>query len=140
MSSFMNRALSFLLSFLHIALAQITVNLIPEDASACPNGPSGTATFSTVQGYPTGSQEIPAGDFWNQAGAVWTFETDSQGILFGDLGFGVGPDGAGAADSSAIKLDPSSTAWTLSVPSGACMRKCQPWLCLLADPEQPRFQ
>ena len=63
---------------------------------------------------------IPAGDFWNQTGAVWTFSTDSQGILFSDLGFEVGPDGVGAAHSSAIELGSSPKTWTLSVPISAC--------------------
>ena len=116
-------ACSFLLSFLfHSAKAQISISLIQEDASACPSGPVGSATYSTVQPYATGSQEIPAGEFWNQIGAVWTFSTDNDGVFFSDLGFAVGPDGAGPADSGAIKLGPSSKTWTLSVPSGACKK------------------
>lgn len=111
---------SFLYAFLlSECLGQVTIGLIPQGPSQCPSGSEGTATLSTVRTLPTGSQIIPAGDFWEQAGAVWTFETGNQGLLFSNLGFGVGPHGAGDIDSSAIKLDPSSTAWTLSVPSGA---------------------
>ena len=45
---------------------------------------TGIATFSTViSNIPTESQIlIPAGDYWNQAGAVWNFTTGTQGVGF----------------------------------------------------------
>lgn len=69
----------------------------------------------------TGSQRIPAGDFWEQMGAVWVFSTDSEGIEFSGLGI----PGTGAQsdipqmDIDALVLDDSKTAWTLNVPTAS---------------------
>ena len=66
------------------------------------------------------SQRIPAGDFWAQSGAVWKFSTDTPGVKFGYAAIpGVGAQSADIpqADIDAIKIDDSSTVWTLSVPT-----------------------
>ena len=101
--------------------AQVTIDVVSR-TQLCSNGLSGiAATYSHVQAEPTGAQRIPPGDFWSESGAIWVFSTGDEDVYFSNLNFGVGPDGAGAADSSAIKLGPSSKAWTLSVPSsGVC--------------------
>ena len=110
-----------LLLLSNYANAQVTINVVSR-SDICTNGLSGIAgTYSTVQAHATGGQRIPAGDFWSEAGATWVFSTDDEDVFFSDVGFGVGPVGAGPADSSAVKLGPSSKAWTLDVPSsGAC--------------------
>ncbi|MCJ1272566.1 hypothetical protein MMC21_000352 [Puttea exsequens] len=70
---------------------------------------------------PTGeTQRIPAGDYWNQSGAVWVFSTDTAGIQFGFAAIpGEGAPGASIpqAAADAIKIDSKDSAWTLSVPS-----------------------
>lgn len=100
--------------------AQITLPTL----TGCIGNPTGTATFSTSTSIATGSESIPAGDFWNQLGAVWIFSTDTEGIEFtqpGIPGYGAGFGGGGppAAAESALILDPSKTAWTLSVPASS---------------------
>ena len=99
--------------------AQIALSEIPV-ASCAGNVISGTATYTTDMILPTDeSQGIPAGDFWDQEGAVWEFSTDTPGIKF----MGLGIPGAGAeedipqADINALKIGDSSTVWTLSVPT-----------------------
>ena len=79
----------------------------------------GTATYTTDMVLPTGeSQRIPAGDFWDQSGAVWVFSTDTPGVIFGWAGIpGAGAEDIPQADINALKIDDSSTAWTLSVPT-----------------------
>lgn len=76
----MDRLQRFLLAtiafiLLSSARAQISLSDIPV-ASCVGNVISGTATFSTSMSLATGlSQNIPAGDFWTQIGAVWVFST-----------------------------------------------------------------
>ena len=107
-------AIAFTLS----ASGQIIITDVPLDS--CAGSPTGTATFSTDLTIPTGSQRIPAGDFWEQQGAQWVFSTDTEGIQFSDLAI----PGAGAPsvdvpqeDLDALKIDDSKTAWTLAAPS-----------------------
>lgn len=100
--------------------AQIALFNIPV-ASCAGNVISGTATYSTSMSLATGtSQRIPAADFWTQFGAVWVFSTDTAEVKFGYAsipGVGSGSASIPQAARDAIKLDPSGTAWTLSVPS-----------------------
>ena len=79
----------------------------------------GTATYTTDMVLPTDeSQRIPAGNFWDQGGAVWVFSTDTPGVIFGALGIpGAGAEDIPQADINALKIGDSSTAWTLSVPT-----------------------
>ena len=79
----------------------------------------GTATYTTDMVLPTDeSQRIPAGDFWDQGGAVWVFSTDTPGVIFGALGIpGAGAEDIPQADINALRIGDSSTAWTLSVPT-----------------------
>ena len=100
--------------------AQITINPIPTSACAG-QGLSGSATFASSTSLATGSQRIPAGDFWDQVGAEWVFDTDTSGVLFSDVAANNGPD-TPAIDSSAVHLDDSKTKWTFSAASGVC--KC----------------
>ena len=100
--------------------AQITLPTI----TGCVGNPAGTATYTTDLSISTGSERIVAGDFWNQLGAIWILSTDSKDIEFsqpGIPGYGAGFGGGGppAAAESAITLDPSKTAWTLSVPTSS---------------------
>ena len=100
--------------------AQITLPTV----TGCVGNPAGTATFTTDLTIETGSERIVAGDFWNQLGAVWILSTDTEGIEFsqpGIPGYGAGPGGGDipAAAESALVLDPSKTAWTLSVPTSS---------------------
>ncbi len=108
----------FLLVLRGYAQAQITLAPIPTDACAG-KGLSGSATFASSTSLATGAQRIPAGDFWNQVGAEWVFDTDTKGILFSDLAANIGPD-TPAIDKSAVSLDDSSTKWTFSAASGVC--------------------
>ncbi|KAF6229438.1 hypothetical protein HO133_007554 [Letharia lupina] len=106
----------FLLVLRGYAEAQITLAPIP--TSACVGqGLSGSATFASSISLATGAQRIPAGDFWNQVGAEWVFDTDTSGVLFSDLAANDGPD-TPAIDSKAVSLDDSSTKWTFSAASG----------------------
>lgn len=108
----------FLLVLRGYAEAQITLAPIP--TSACVGqGLSGSATFASSVSLATGAQRIPAGDFWNQVGAEWVFDTDTSGVLFSDLAANDGPD-TPAIDSKAVSLDDSSTKWTFSAASGVC--------------------
>ena len=100
--------------------AQITLPTV----TGCVGNPAGTATYSTDLTVATGTERIVAGDFWNQLGAVWVLSTDTEGIEFsqpGIPGYGAGFGGGGppAAAESALVLDPSKTAWTLSVPASS---------------------
>ena len=106
--------------------ANAQVDLEPIDtASGCASkGLTGTVTYSTAISRATGAQRIPAGDFWEQQGAQWVFDTDTSGIEFSNLaipGVGSPADDTPQADKDAIKLDDSKTKWTLVVPSGAGM-------------------
>lgn len=96
--------------------AQININPIPTDACAG-QGLSGSATFASSTSLATGSQRIPAGDFWNQEGAEWVFDTDTSGIFFSDVAANNGPE-TPAIDKSAVHLDDSKTKWTFSAASG----------------------
>lgn len=101
-----------------ITKAQITLPTL----TGCIGNPTGTATYSTEMTVETGTERIVAGDFWSQLGAVWVFSSDTEGVQFGQPGipgYGAGFGGGGppAAAQSALKLDPSKTAWTLSVPT-----------------------
>ena len=98
--------------------AQITLAPIPTSACAG-QGLSGSATFASSTSLATGAQRIPAGDFWNQIGAQWVFDTDTSGVQFSDLAAYNGPD-TPAIDSKAVSLDDSKTKWTLSLASGVC--------------------
>ena len=100
--------------------AQITLPTV----TGCVGNPAGTATFTTDLTIETGSERIVAGDFWNQLGAIWVLSTDTEGIEFsqpGIPGYGAGFGGGDipAAAESALILDPSKTAWTLSVPTSS---------------------
>lgn len=100
--------------------AQITLPSL----TGCVGNPTGTATYSTQMTVETGTERIVAGDFWSQLGAVWVFSSDSEAAEFGQPGipgFGAGFGGGGppAAAQGALKLDPSKTAWTLSVPTSS---------------------
>ena len=108
----------FVLVLRGYAQAQITLAPIPTDACAG-QGLSGSATFASSTSLTTGAQRIPAGDFWNQVGAEWVFDTDTSGVLFSDLVANNGPD-TPAIDKSAVSLDDSSTRWTFSAASGVC--------------------
>lgn len=110
-------SLAFLLA--STVRSQITISDVPQ-ASCAGNVATGTATFSTEMTLPTGSQRIPAGDFWDQMGAVWVLSTDTEGVEFSDLGI----PGAGAQadipqmDISALQINTATrTAWTLAVPT-----------------------
>lgn len=112
---------SLALPFLSLTRAQISLSDVPQDSCAG-NVATGTATYSTDMTIPTGTQRIPAGDFWDQMGAVWVFSTDTEGVEFSDLGIpGAGSPEADipSFDLSALQLPPagSKTAWTLAVPT-----------------------
>lgn len=115
------RRISTLLTLLCFNVnAQITLPTI----TGCIGNPAGTATYTTDLSIASGSERIVAGDFWNQLGAVWIFSTDTEGIEFsapGIPGYGAGFGGGGppAAAESAIALDSSKTAWTLSIPASS---------------------
>ncbi len=108
-----------ILAYCSSVQAQIAISEVPL-ASCAGNVVSGTATYTTDMMLPTDeSERIPAGDFWDQEGAVWEFSTDTPGVKFGWLGI----PGAGAPDAdipqaaiNALKIGDSSTVWTLSVP------------------------
>ena len=56
----------------------------------------------------------------DQFGAVWVFSTDTTGVRFGFAGIpgvGAGSEDIPQAAQDAITIDPSGTAWTLTVPS-----------------------
>ena len=120
MASYLLRNLSPFVLLLSSVNAQISIPTL----TGCVGNPAGTATFSTSLSLATGSERIPAGDFWNQLGAVWVFSTDTEGIDFsqpGIPGYGAAFGGGGppAAAESALVLDPSKTAWTLNVPTSS---------------------
>ncbi len=120
MASHILKKTSPLFLFWSCVNAQITLPTV----TGCVGNPAGTATFSTVLSVSTGSERIVAGDFWNQLGAVWILSTDTEGIELsqpGIPGYGAGFGGGGppAAAESALILDPSKTAWTLSVPTSS---------------------
>ena len=100
--------------------AQIVLSEIPLPSCAG-NALSGTATYTTDMILPTDeSQRIPAGDFWDQEGAVWKFSTDTPGVKFGSLGIpgtGAPSEDIPQAAINALKIGDSSTVWTLSVPT-----------------------
>lgn len=98
--------------------AQITLSEI-QVASCASNVIAGTASYSTDMYLPTDEpQRIPAGNFWDQGGAVWEFSTDTPGIKFGFAEIpGTGAANIPQAGISAIVIDGSSTVWTLSVPT-----------------------
>ncbi|KAL9063802.1 MAG: hypothetical protein Q9161_009263 [Pseudevernia consocians] len=110
----------FVLVLRGYAQAQITLAPIPTDACAG-KGLSGSATFASSTSLATGAQRIPAGDFWNQVGAEWVFDTDTSGVLFSDLAANNGPD-TPAIDKNAVSLDDSSTRWTFSAASGVYVK------------------
>ena len=113
------RLLSVLiLTYCSSVQAQIALSEVPL-ASCAGNAISGTATYTTDMMLPTDeTQRIPAGDFWDQFGAVWEFSTDTPGVKFGSLGIpGAGAEDIPQADIDALKIDGSSTVWTLSVPN-----------------------
>lgn len=107
-----------ILTYCSSVQAQIALSEVPL-ASCAGNAISGTATYTTDMMLPTDeTQRIPAGDFWDQFGAVWEFSTDTLGIKFGSLGIpGAGAEDIPQADIDALKIDDSSTVWTLSVPT-----------------------
>ncbi|KAL6721375.1 hypothetical protein ACLMJK_000478 [Lecanora helva] len=114
------RRVILLIVLLSAVNAQITLPTV----TGCVGNPAGTATFTTDLSIATGSERIVAGDFWNQLGAVWVLSTDTEGIEFsqpGIPGYGAGFGGGGppAAAESALVLDPSKTAWSLSVPTSS---------------------
>ena len=119
MDKMYHRLLSVLiLAYCSSVQAQIALSEVPL-ASCAGNAISGTATYSTDMMLPTDeTQRIPAGDFWDQFGAVWEFSTDTPGVKFGSLGIpGAGAENIPQADIDALKIDDSSTVWTLSVPT-----------------------
>ncbi len=109
-----------ILTYCSSVQAQIALSEIPV-ASCAGNVISGTATYTTDMILPTDeSQRIPAGDFWDQEGAVWEFSTDTPGVKFVGLGIpgaGASEDDIPQADINALKIGDSSTVWTLSVPT-----------------------
>ena len=119
MGRFHDRLLSVLiLAYCSCVQAQIALSEVPL-ASCVGNAVSGTATYTTDMILPTDeSQRIPAGDFWDQEGAVWEFSTDTPGVEFMGLGIpGAGAEDIPQADINALKVGDSSTVWTLSVPT-----------------------
>ena len=120
MASHLSKHLSPFFILLSAVNAQVSLPTL----TGCVGNPAGTATFSTSLSLSTGTERIPAGDFWNQLGAIWIFSTDTEGIDFsqpGIPGYGAGFGGGGppAAAESALVLDPSKTAWTLNVPTSS---------------------
>ena len=112
--------------------AQITLAPIPTSACAG-QGLSGSATFASSTSLATGAQRIPAGDFWNQVGAEWVFDTDTSGIQFSDLAAENGPD-TSEQDAKAVSLDDSKTKWTLSLASGVSEYSSRLLLTILVSP------
>lgn len=108
----------FILTLCSYVQAQIALSEVPV-ASCAGNAISGTATYTTDMMLPTDeTQNIPAGDFWDQEGAVWEFSIDTPGVKFGFLGIpGAGAENIPQAAIDALKIDDSSTVWTLSVPT-----------------------
>ena len=108
----------FILTYCSSVQAQIALSEVPV-ASCAGNAISGTATYTTDMILPTDeSQRIPVGDFWDQEGAVWEFATDTLGVKFAFLGIpGAGAEDIPQADIDALKIDDSSTVWTLSIPT-----------------------
>lgn len=98
--------------------AQITLAPIPTSACAG-KGLSCSATFASSTSHATGAQRIPTGDFWNQVGAEWLFDTDTSGVLFSDLAANDGAD-TFVIHSKNVSLDDSKTKWTFSAASGVC--------------------
>ncbi|CAF9943212.1 MAG: hypothetical protein ALECFALPRED_010844, partial [Alectoria fallacina] len=96
--------------------AQITLAPIPTSACAG-KGLSCSATFASSTSHATGAQRIPTGDFWNQVGAEWLFDTDTSGVLFSDLAANDGAD-TFVIHSKNVSLDDSKTKWTFSAASG----------------------
>ena len=116
----MGRLYYRLLSFLILTYCSSVQAQIVLSTFACVgNAILETATYTTDMVLPTDeSQRIPAGDFWDQGGAVWVFSTDTPGVIFGALGIpGAGAEDIPQADINALKIGDSSTAWTLSVPT-----------------------
>ena len=97
--------------------AQVSISSVAN--SGCVANAFGTATYSTQLALPTGSQRVVAGSFWQQAGANWTFSTDTKGVIFSDLGIpGLGTQPyIPQADHDALNLDGSKTKWSLSIPT-----------------------
>ena len=119
----MDRYYSLLLSVLILTYcscvqAQLILSEVPL-ASCAGKAISGTATYTTDMMLPTDeSQRIPAGDFWDQEGAVWEFSIDTPGLRFAGLGIpGAGAEDIPQADINALKIGDSSTVWTLNVPT-----------------------
>ena len=114
-------ALSFLFFSFSDAQGSISIGSVP--TSSCIGNPVGTATFTSDVTIATGSIRIPAGSFWNQAGALWEFSTDSNGLAFQDAGipgYGAGfgsADDIPAAAESAIKLSNDRSTISVVVPT-----------------------
>ena len=91
--------------------------------SGCIGNAVGTATFSSKLAAKTGYETLKAGNYWNQAGAVWEFSTDTKGYVLGDPkipGAGAGFGDAKAvpdAAISALKLSEDKSTILLSAPS-----------------------
>ena len=124
MKSFSSKAvlaLSFLLISYSDAQGPISINSVP--TSGCVGNPVGTATFTSDVTLATGEVRVPAGSFWNQAGALWEFSTDSKGSAFQDPGipgYGAGFGSANdipAAAESAVKLSNDKSTISIVIPT-----------------------
>ena len=100
--------------------ADITLTGVPTSACVGANA-AGTASFSSNLAVSTGNVQLAAGDYWNQAGAVWEFSTDTKGFAFsqpGIPGYGAGvTDSIPEAAEDAFKLSDDKSTITFAVPS-----------------------
>ena len=124
MKKFFGRA-DFALASLLVSYgnAQISIPINDVPTSSCIGNPVGTATFTSDVTVSTGSINVPAGDFWNQAGALWEFSMDTKGFAFEGpgipgygAGFGSGNDIPDAAES-AIKLSNDKSTISIIIPT-----------------------
>lgn len=114
-------ALSFLFNSYSNGQGSISIGNVP--TSSCIGNPVGTATFTSDVTVASGPIRVPADSFWNQAGALWEFSTDSKGLAFQDAGipgYGAGfgsADDIPAAAESAIKLSNDRSTVSIVVPT-----------------------
>ena len=116
-------ALALFFLFISYSDAQGSISIGSVPTSSCIGNPVGTATFTSDVTIPTGPIRVPADSFWNQAGALWEFSTDSKGLAFQDAGipgYGAGfgsADDIPAAAESAIKLSNDRSTISVVVPT-----------------------
>ena len=124
MKKFFSKA-AFALPFLFISCsdAQGAISISSVPTSSCIGNPLGTAIFTSEVTIATGSIRVPADSFWNQAGALWEFSTDSKGLAFqgpGIPGYGAGfgsADDIPAAAENAIKLSSDKSTISIVIPT-----------------------